>query len=194
MNAPTFAPMSRTRSVAATCDGISRGVSYSPPPQTRRTSASTFGGQAKTRPRSSVMLMARCYAYRAMLLWADVYRELLAQPAGASLRLSKRELPPPAAAGAESSHGFGPGAHYRFPPDARCRGLHVREERGAYEAHLDRVHPACSLVGHLRSDAPGVFVAGGTAVGAVAGGALGGGRGAAVGSALGFVASMLLAR
>jgi hypothetical protein len=126
--------------------------------------------------------------------WPDVYRALLDEPRGATLTLPRAELPPPTSAGAAPSRGFGLGDHWRFAPDAKCRGLHVRTDGDAYEAHLDRVHPDCSLVGHLRADAPGVFVAGGTACGAVAGGVLAGGRGAAIGSALGFVASYLLAR
>jgi hypothetical protein len=128
------------------------------------------------------------------MLWADVYRELLAAKPGATVTLPKSAIASPLVAGAEGSRGLGLGAHYRFAPDRRCRGMHVREEGGAYEAHLDQVHPSCSIVGHLRADAPGVFVAGGLAAGAAAGAVLGGGRGAAIGGALGFVASMLLAK
>lgn len=126
--------------------------------------------------------------------WPDVYRALLEEPHGATLTVARSSLPPPTSAGAAPSHGLGAGEHYRFAPDPKCRGLHVRTAGDAYEAHLDRVHPDCSIVGHLRADAPGLFVAGGTACGAVAGGALAGGRGAAIGAGLGFVATYLLAR
>ena len=51
---------------------------------------------------------------------------------------------------------------------ANCVGLHVRDFGAYYEAHLDRVHPVCDLVEHLRQDAPGTYIASGTALGALA--------------------------
>ena len=58
-------------------------------------------------------------------------------------------------------------------PDAACRGLHVHEFGDRWEAHLDRVHPACDLVEHLRQDAPQGLCLTTTSIGAAIGGVAG---------------------
>jgi hypothetical protein len=122
--------------------------------------------------------------------WQEVTSELAAAPKGTVLTVARGALPPPVLEGALASTGLGPGPHWRFPADASCRGLHVRETPAGYEAHLDAVHPDCSVVRHLRADAPGLYVVLGTGIGAAAGGALKGSRGALVGAAVGFAASL----
>src|SRR4051812_19360407 len=54
------------------------------------------------------------------MLWADVYRELLAAKRGETVTVPRTAIGSPLAAGAEASRGLGLGAHYRFAPDARC--------------------------------------------------------------------------
>jgi hypothetical protein len=104
--------------------------------------------------------------------WASVYGHLLQQPSGAVFRVAKWALPDPRAHGAVPSIGWpaGQSADLRFPPDAACRGLHVHEFVDRWEAHLDRVHPDCDLVEHLRRDAPRALYATTTSAGALIGG------------------------
>jgi hypothetical protein len=126
-------------------------------------------------------------------MWADVYRELRERGRGAELVIDKALLAPPASEGARASMGLGPGAHWRFAPDDDGRGMHVRETADTYEAHLDRVHPECSVLAHLRADAPAVLILSGTSAGAALGAIAGGsGRGALIGGALGFAATLLV--
>jgi hypothetical protein len=60
----------------------------------------------------------------------------------------------PALFGAQRAIGWPLGqlADWRFPADAHGRGLHVREYRREWHAHLDRVHPSRSLLGHFLAD------------------------------------------
>jgi hypothetical protein len=102
---------------------------------------------------------------------------LAKNPAGSVLRLPKGILPHPRAFGMTTSVGLPEGqrADYRKQL-ASGAGFHVKDFGAHYEAHLDRVHPDVNLVEHLRVDAPGTFVAGGAALGALAGLALGGSK------------------
>lgn len=127
-----------------------------------------------------------------MATWGEVYRALVAAPAGTTITVNKSEIGAPA--GAVASIGLGGGEHYRYPPDPQCRGLHVRDEGRTYEAHLDQVHPDCGVVSHLREDAPIVFVASGALLGAALGGIVKGTGGAILGAALGMTASALFTR
>lgn len=107
--------------------------------------------------------------------WTSVYGHLLQQPAGAVVRVTKGALPDPRLHGATPSVGWpaGQSADFRFAPDAACRGLHVHEFPDRWEAHIDRVHPDCDLVEHLRQDAPQALYATTTSVGALIGGLAG---------------------
>ena len=72
-------------------------------------------------------------------------------------------------------------------------GFHVRDFGTHYEAHIDAVHPNVDFIEHLRKDAPGTFVSGGAALGALLGNAIGRSQnativGAAVGALLGALA------
>jgi hypothetical protein len=49
----------------------------------------------------------------------------------------------------------------------------VKDFATHYEVHLDAVHPSVNLHEHLRVDAPGTYIAGGAALGALLGSALG---------------------
>lgn len=88
--------------------------------------------------------------------WDDVQATLLAQECGTVLDLPKTSLPTPQSAGARASFGLpvGQSADWRFPPDAQCRGLHVQDFGTDWRAHIDRVHPDCDLIEHIRYDAP----------------------------------------
>lgn len=130
----------------------------------------------------------------AVSAWSDVVLFLAKNSAGAVLRLPKGILPHPMTFGMTTSIGLPEGqrADYRRQM-AGGTGFHVKDFGTHYEAHLDRVHPDVSLVEHLRVDAPGTFVAGGAALGALAGLALGGSKngvliGAALGGFLGAIA------
>jgi hypothetical protein len=96
-----------------------------------------------------------------MLTWRDVHDELARRPPRTVLPVDLGALPDPRALGARESIGLprGQEADLRFPPDAACRGLHVQAFPDRWEAHLDRVHPECDLLGHLRGDAPSALVA-----------------------------------
>jgi hypothetical protein len=88
--------------------------------------------------------------------WDDVRAALLDQPCGTVIAYAKTSLPAPSSAGAIASVGLpvGQTADWRFPPDADCRGLHVQDFGDTWHAHIDRVHPTCDLLEHIRQDAP----------------------------------------
>lgn len=101
-------------------------------------------------------------------------------------------MPDPRVCGAELSVGWPTGqrSDLRFPPDAACRGLHVHRFADRWEAHLDRVHPDCDLLEHLRQDAPQALVVVGTGIGAALGGMVGKSAShAVVGAGIGFLLS-----
>jgi hypothetical protein len=125
--------------------------------------------------------------------WPDVVLFLARNPAGSVLRLLKGVLPHPKTFGMTTSIGLPEGqrADYRKRL-ASGAGFHVKDFGAHYEAHLDRVHPDLNLVEHLRVDAPGTFIAGGAALGALAGLALGGSKdNVLVGAALGGLLSAI---
>lgn len=123
-------------------------------------------------------------------VWTEVREQLVDLPAGARIVLHK-DVPHPQLGGARRDIGLPAGqlADWRFAPGPDCTGVHVHEFADRYVAHLDRVHPACSIVGHVRSDAPqllvGLGILGGAAVGARSGGVGGLLLGALAGAALG---------
>lgn len=86
--------------------------------------------------------------------WVWIARELAARPARHTLRVRKRLIDHPVLSGAVRSTGLDVGqiAHWRFPPDEHGRGLHVHEYANEWRVHLDRVHPARSLLGHFLAD------------------------------------------
>lgn len=67
--------------------------------------------------------------------------------------------------------------------------------RNYYLVHWDEVSPSCSLIEHARKDAPGYYVGGSTAIGAIAGAVLSGkgkrAQGAAIGAFAGFIFGFL---
>lgn len=126
--------------------------------------------------------------------WGDVRRQLEGSPAGARVVVGL-DAPAPELAGARRDVGLPVGqlADWRFAAAADCTGLHVHEHADRYEAHIDRVHPACSLVGHVRADAPQLLVAGAALAGTWAALASGGGTGRIVlGLVLGAAAGAAL--
>jgi hypothetical protein len=128
----------------------------------------------------------------AQMVWHRIKEEVQRHPPKTFLRFRKRDLPHPKEAGAKVSLGIPRGqiTDYRFPPGHDCRGVHVQEFDGYWEAHIDEVHPACDLVEHLRVDAPGGWVAVGALVGGLVGLAIGRSKGAfAAGACLGLLLS-----
>ncbi len=127
--------------------------------------------------------------------WTTVYDEVSAHEPGTRVRYPKSWLPHPREAGAHVSVGIpvGQQGDYRFAPDASCRGLHVQDFGDDWIVHLDRVHPACDVVEHVRRDAPKAWVAGGAGVGAALGLAVSGGKkeGLFLGAALGLLTAAL---
>lgn len=89
----------------------------------------------------------------ALLEWGEVLAWLERNP-GAEASIRKGSIAHPGELGAARSVGLprGQRSDWRFAPDGRCRGLHVREFRSHYRAHLDQVHPQCSLAGHFFRD------------------------------------------
>lgn len=133
-------------------------------------------------------------------VWTRIWNYLSNEKPGTRIAFEKYELPHPRDAGARHSVGLPVeynGEHaiadYRFPPNAACAGLHVREYRNHWVAHVDQVHPECGPVEHLRKDAPGTFVAGGAGVGAALGAALGRSWGSALaGAGIGLLIAAVL--
>lgn len=127
--------------------------------------------------------------------WDDVRRVLTSSEHHRMLVIPKASVPDPSSAGALRSIGLprGQSADFRFPPDAACQGVHVQDFGDSWRVHLDLVHPACSILDHVRSDTPrlGAYVSA-TALGALAGGVYKGPRGAIVGASAGILASLLV--
>ena len=73
----------------------------------------------------------------------------------------------PRSSGAKKSVGLpkGQSSDWRFPPEFDCAGMHAREYIDRWDVHVDSVHPECSIADHIRTDAPAVWLAGGTAIG-----------------------------
>lgn len=126
--------------------------------------------------------------------WTDVVRILRAQPAGSTVRVRKGCLPHPSTFGMGVSLGLpvGQTADYRKVLRGGA-GFHVLDFVTHYEAHVDAVHPDVDFVSHLREDAPGKFVGGMAAVGALIGTAIGRShKSALLGSAIGALAGALV--
>lgn len=103
--------------------------------------------------------------------WDEVEASLRLWPPGVELVLSRQSMPHPSTAGAVTAIGLPRGqlADWRFPPAADCQGLHVHEYAERWVAHLDRVHPDCGRIEHLRVDAPRVLVGVAMSLGAIFG-------------------------
>lgn len=123
--------------------------------------------------------------------WADVRDALETMPRGEVVVVPRGGIAHPRAEGAARSLGWPRGqiADWRFPPTVLCRGLHVHEYADRWVAHLDRVHPRCDPIEHLRHDAPAVLVSGAALVGGLVGVLVGRGR---RGLATGFVTGAAL--
>jgi hypothetical protein len=129
------------------------------------------------------------------LTWPDVLANLRPHALGTVLRFPKGRLPHPRTFGMTESVGLpeGQAADFRKVLSGG-QGLHVKDFETHYEAHLDAVHPSINLHEHLRIDAPGTYVAGGVALGALIGSAMGKSKESAlVGAAVGGVVAALLA-
>jgi len=127
--------------------------------------------------------------------WREVISALSAEPKGAVARVPKGFLPHPSAAGMKESIGLpvGQTADFRLLL-ASGAGFHVQDHGTHYEAHIDEVHPDVDPFEHVRKDAPGTFIVGSAALGAMVGGAIGRkGEFALVGAALGALGGLLLA-
>lgn len=132
-----------------------------------------------------------------MRRWQEINERLRLEPPGVSLAVDKASIIHPEDAGARESIGWpvGQGADFRFPPESDCTGLHVHDRGDHWTAHLDRVHPDCDAVEHLRKDAPAAFLSGGAVLGAVVGAMVArSGIGAAVGAGVGALAAALLVK
>lgn len=114
------------------------------------------------------------------IAWMRVWIFLRNQEPRTRIVIEKYKLPHPRDSGARHSVGL-PELHegefaladYRFPPDAKASGLHVREYRNHWVAHLDQVHPATNAFEHIRRDAPSALIGGGVSLGAALGAAIG---------------------
>lgn len=122
--------------------------------------------------------------------WADILEHL--QEHGGELSVSRFAVPHPRAIGMRRGMGLPKGqrAHWRLQLKDGS-GLHVHEHDRVFNAHVDRVDPRTSLVGHLRHDVGPLYIATVAVAGAVVGHALGGRQGAAVGAMAGAVLGTL---
>jgi len=107
--------------------------------------------------------------------WGQVYSYLFHHPPRTVIRFYAPYHPQ--FEGAVKSTGLNVGqlSDWRVPPDVFKRGLHVQQfSDGSWAAHIDKIHPEISLIGHLREDAPQVYKALTTGAGALLSKALGG--------------------
>ncbi len=127
--------------------------------------------------------------------WNGVVRVLKQYSPRTVVEIPKGGLPHPRAAGLSRSIGLPEGQSSDYRALLRGgAGLHVKDFGTHYEAHIDEVHPDVDAIEHLRVDAPGVFVAGGVALGAVVARSLGASRDATVvGGVLGGLLAALVA-
>lgn len=95
-----------------------------------------------------------------MKTWSEILNELSSSPFGTKVTILKNEIISPKDAGAVKSIGvpYGQIADWRFKPETNCTGLHIHEYSNEWVAHLDQVHPQCSLIRHLKYDAPGTLL------------------------------------
>jgi hypothetical protein len=130
----------------------------------------------------------------AIQVWDDVRAQIEAAP-GSRVTLGLEGTPHPQEAGATRDLGLPVGQldDWRFPPAGDCTGMHVHRFADRWVAHIDRVHPACSLVGHVRADAPQLLVGVGLALGAAVG-ARSGAVGCILGAVLGGLSGAALAK
>ena len=126
--------------------------------------------------------------------WNGVVRVLRGYPPRTAMHISKGILPHPRTFGMTGSIGMPEGQLADFRRVlANGQGLHVKDFGSHYEAHIDEVHPDVNAIEHLRRDAPGVFIAGGTALGAVIGKSVGTTANATLlGAAIGGLVAALL--
>ena len=128
--------------------------------------------------------------------WESISRELLEAKPETYRRYPRGSVESPAAAGLHFGLGLPRGqlADWRKPL-GRCRGLHVWEFPGYFEAHVDSPDPECDPLAHLSTDEPWMIVAGGALAGAIFGRTMGARtalRSAAGGALLGLLALALL--
>lgn len=132
---------------------------------------------------------------QAIRFWHGVRSELLQLPIGTVAHYTKAGAPHPRDAGARLSMGWPVGqiTDYRFDPEHDCSGMHVHELVTHWAVHIDRVHPACDLIEHVRRDKPDSLYWGGAVVGGLVGAALGGKRDSALaGAAFGLLAAAVI--
>lgn len=107
------------------------------------------------------------------MTWQSIRDELEASGGVVVVPLDAIEHPSTAGAVAAQGLPVGQQSDWRFPPGADCSGMHVHGYPDRWEAHIDAVHPACSLVDHARVDAPILWLGGGLVVGLAIGLTLG---------------------
>lgn len=123
--------------------------------------------------------------------WAGIVRAVLRLRPRHDIRIPKILVSSPASAGFKRALGSprGQQADWRLTL-LDCRDVHAVEFEDHYLVHFDEVAPSCSVVEHMRRDAPGWYRVATTGVGAGIGAAIGGRKGAAVGALLGLVFGM----
>lgn len=131
------------------------------------------------------------------MTWADVVQQLWPPDSRHHLRLPKGTVPHPLTVkGMRPSAGLPEGQlrDFRVRLGTTTAGLHVKEFQHHYEAHLDAHDPSVQPVEHFVVDAPGAFIGGTAALGAIIGAAAGRSGGAAAGGAiLGALLAALIA-
>lgn len=120
--------------------------------------------------------------------WATIARFLDRLKTGHTVAIPTRNIGPPRDADFRRDVGWPAGqqSDWRYTrPD--CTDVHVQERDGFWEAHLDRVAPSCSLVGHVREDMSQLWTILTTASGAALGKAVVGREGALAGGLIGLL-------
>jgi hypothetical protein len=120
--------------------------------------------------------------------WQHVTQFVTAPGLEGSVEVRTEDVPHPAFAGATASIGLWAWQteDWRFPPSLDCRGVHVQLLGDIWRVHIDRRHPACGPVEHVRQDAPRVWSVGWAAIGTLLGAMLDGKRGATIGGMVGL--------
>lgn len=92
-------------------------------------------------------------------LWVKIIRDVLEEEPHRDITIPKNTIAHPSICGFRRRIGFPKGQIADWDmvlPDGR--GVHVREYSDYYRIHWDRVSPFVSRIGHLKRDAPGLFV------------------------------------
>ncbi|MEM0364014.1 MAG: hypothetical protein QW450_03145 [Candidatus Nitrosocaldus sp.] len=92
-------------------------------------------------------------------MWSKIIYEVLRLPMHKDMVVEKGSVVHPTVVGFKRSIGepHGQSADYRLRL-YDGKSIHVREYNNHYKVHWDRVDPSVSIIGHLKHDAPHIYI------------------------------------